>query len=207
MGYDVFLRHGETELNFQNRCAPEKRVVNGQVETPLTTHGRKQARNAGFDILSRSYLDIRHVLCSDLGRTVETADIVLRVLHLNLPIIKLPALRERFAGLFEGKLEVEIYTKHPEYRDDPRFNRYRVDFAQRAPGGENYTDVTERSRRALQEHQIDCDRLIVSHLNTIRCMVGDLLGLPQQQILQLPIPNAMPIILRRDGGRCELVDG
>ena len=57
--------------------------------------------------------------------------------------------------------------------------------------------------------QEDGDLLVVSHYNTIRCIIGRAIGLTPQQIVQISIPNAVPIVLRcrKSGEPFELVEG
>ena len=50
------------------------------------------------------------------------------------------------------------------------------------------------------------DLLVVSHYNTIRCLLGRALELPEQVVLSLRVPNAVPIFLRH-GSRFELIEG
>ena len=53
------------------------------------------------------------------------------------------------------------------------------------------------------------DLLIVSHYNTIRCIIGKALQLVPQQVVKISIPNAVPIVLRKPAanGRYELLHG
>lgn len=66
-----YMRHGQTEYNVRG-------IWQGQVDSPLSTTGIRQAR-AAQAYLSRSGIikKIDHVYCSNLGRTKQTADIAL----------------------------------------------------------------------------------------------------------------------------------
>ena len=67
-----FLRHGQTKWNFEGR-------FQGQMDSPLTALGRRQAADQG-QLLRAVITDWRavDVWVSPLGRTRETAKIALR---------------------------------------------------------------------------------------------------------------------------------
>jgi broad specificity phosphatase PhoE len=111
-------------------------------------------------------------------------------------------------GQFEGRSAEDVYSKHPEYRDSADLRYFPNHFVQAAPGGESLTDVTNRVRPVLQHLDERCsgDVLVVSHYTTIRCMLGWALGLPNETVQQLRVPNATPIVLKRSDG-FHLVDG
>jgi probable phosphoglycerate mutase len=195
MSHLIFVRHGESELNVANRHG---RVFCGQTDTPLTDFGRRQASEVGDMLAARNDLRIERAVSSALSRCRDTLGLILR--RLPYGVERLPdssALNERSLGDFEGQSAEEIYREFPQYRDDPRFNRFQYNFTQKAPGGENLREVTARAWRAVREFEAACsgDILIVSHYTTIRCIVGKALGLPEQAILELRVPNAVPVIL------------
>ena len=88
------IRHGKTIFNTMSR-------VQGWTDTPLTAEGRQVAEDLGRGLAD---LKFQSVYTSDLGRTVETAQLVLKqsntsdALHIN----KVPALRETNYGKFDG---------------------------------------------------------------------------------------------------------
>ena len=62
----IFIRHGETEWNLQNR-------TQGHLNSPLTERGITQAREAAEKLKDYKF-DI--VVSSHLGRAYETAKII-----------------------------------------------------------------------------------------------------------------------------------
>jgi broad specificity phosphatase PhoE len=66
MKHLYFCRHGESQLNVEKRWA-------GSSETPLTTEGRQQAKQAGQNAKA---LGIEYILCSPLSRAQDTAKII-----------------------------------------------------------------------------------------------------------------------------------
>ena len=89
-----FMRHGETYLNKYNR-------MQGWADTPLTPRGRRDVARSGAGLAN---LKFDAVYCSDLRRTFETAQIILRENeHKDTPPVKaMPEFREIFFGSFEG---------------------------------------------------------------------------------------------------------
>lgn len=45
----------------------------------------------------------------------------------------------------EGCQADAVYAQYPPYRDDPNLNQFDRHFVQKAPGGENLREVTERA--------------------------------------------------------------
>ena len=93
------IRHGETDWNASRR-------IQGQLDIPLNENGRNQA-------LSLSTLcgnNFNSIYSSDLSRAHETA----KMLANNIDVIKLPSLRERHHGLFQGLTANEAAQLYPE---------------------------------------------------------------------------------------------
>jgi len=90
----TIVRHAETE---ENRL----RVVQGQLDTKLSDAGRKQAEVVAA-ALAAPEVPFSHAFSSDLSRSVETAEAILRY-HPHLRLEKQEILRERSCGSAEGK--------------------------------------------------------------------------------------------------------
>ncbi|MDX1944855.1 MAG: histidine phosphatase family protein [Pirellulaceae bacterium] len=206
MNHLVLLRHGESVINAINR---RQRVYCGQFETPLTERGREQAREAGKLLAARTELRFAAVVCSCHQRSQETA--ALAIAQLPYEVATLPpqgALNERSLGEFEGRAETELITEFPRYWQDPAFSQFHNHLEQHAPRGENLLQVCDRAWPAIQRllAEVPGDLLVVSHFNTIRCIVARALALPDEAILDLRIQNAQPIVFRR-GAKLQLLDG
>jgi broad specificity phosphatase PhoE len=208
MKHLVMVRHGESQLNVVNK---EKRVYCGQIDTELTAFGRVQAADAGRKLKDLGYLQVRRAVASPLQRASETLSLMLA--EYGESVARLPHhpdLMERSHGEFEGLTDDEAFAKHPLYRYHPDFAEFMTTYDRCAPGGETLATVSARAwptiERLMQE---DGDLLVVSHYNTIRCIIGRAIGLTPQQIVQISIPNAVPIVLRSriSGGPFELVEG
>jgi len=191
----ILLRHGQSEINAIQERQP---VFCGQLETPLTELGRRQAREAGKLLADPWRFQISHAVSSALGRATETLDLILPAF--SSPPQKLPAstaFNERSLGIFEGHTEEDVFRRFPQYRDDPRFRSFRADLIQKAPDGENLQDVRHRAATSLHALLpiITSDLLLVAHCQTIRCLISAMTGRELLQTLNLQIPNAQPMIL------------
>lgn len=94
MKHLYFCRHGESEANVAG-------IWSGTLETPLTASGKAQAEQAGA--YARS-LHIDHIVCSTLGRTHDTAEIIAAEIGYPLDKIEHNSLfLERHLGQLEGR--------------------------------------------------------------------------------------------------------
>src|SRR5437762_12807356 len=101
----IAVRHGETEWNVQRREM-------GQLESSLTQRGIQQAEAIGRRLSGISF----HALySSDLGRAVQTAEIIAAVCQKDVRLDS--GLRERHMGILQGLTWEEIRTKFPKERE------------------------------------------------------------------------------------------
>ena len=103
----MLLRHGETEWNAEGRWQ-------GQLNSPLSDLGRRQAFDAGRLVGS---VDV--IVSSDLGRAQETAQIIADSVGIG-PIQTDPGLRERAAGEWEGMTRTAIRAQYDGWLDGER---------------------------------------------------------------------------------------
>lgn len=90
----ILLRHGETIEN-------TKHILQGLMPGNLTDNGKKQADEIGEKLKAyKGHID--SIICSDIKRCVDTADIVNH--HLNLNITYSHLLRERDWGSATGMI-------------------------------------------------------------------------------------------------------
>lgn len=102
-----FLRHGQTKWNFEGR-------FQGQMDSPLTALGRRQAADQG-QLLRAVIADWRavDVWVSPLGRTRKTAKIALRDVPAAPKIV--PELAKISVGGWEGVRRGEIEKLEPRF--------------------------------------------------------------------------------------------
>lgn len=114
------------------------------------------------------------ILASDLRRASATATELAAVT--GLPVTHDAALRETYAGEWQGLTHEEIIEKYGE-----QYAAWKRGEPVRRGGGELETEVADRAAPVVLEH---ADRLpdggtlvVVSHGGTIRTTIGRLLGL------------------------------
>ncbi|AXI77532.1 histidine phosphatase family protein [Peterkaempfera bronchialis] len=160
----VFWRHGQTSWNLEGR-------FQGSTDIPLTETGRAQARRAARQLAA---LQPDAIIASDLGRATETAAELAAVT--GLPVTRHQALRETYAGVWQGLTNTEIQQK---YGDD--YAAWRRGEPVRRGGGELETEVADRAvpviLEAVERLPGDGTLVVVSHGGAIRTSLGRLLGL------------------------------
>ncbi|MBI5797426.1 histidine phosphatase family protein [Candidatus Woesearchaeota archaeon] len=87
----IIVRHAQTDAN-------KNGIVQGHSESHLTPLGKKQAKKIA-ERLKEHHID--YAYSSDLTRAIETAEEILKYHH--IPLEKTKELREKHAGIFEGK--------------------------------------------------------------------------------------------------------
>ena len=165
-----FLRHGQTEWNFEGR-------FQGQMDSPLTALGRRQAADQG-QLLREVIANWRavDVWVSPLGRTRETAEIALRDVPAAPTIV--PELAEISVGGWEGLRRGEIERLEPRLANPIQSERFEVYFS--SPGGESYAVFSARIRSVLEALQRPT--VIVAHGIVGRVLRGLWLGLERGQL-------------------------
>ena len=129
----ALIRHSVTEWNAVNR-------IQGHFDSPLTDHGRKLAASWIETIKPESF---DAVITSDLGRAIETAEIITE--GLNLPTLRLKDLREQDWGKWSGLTLEELNKKFPGMLDEEISKGW--DFC--PPNGENRRVTSARGIDAL----------------------------------------------------------
>lgn len=82
----------------------------GVTDIPLNEQGRKDAQ-ALAEQLEKEH--IQGVICSDLSRTVQTAQIIAD--HFKVPLYKTEIFRERDQGEYDGLMLPEIYKENEAF--------------------------------------------------------------------------------------------
>lgn len=130
------IRHGQTEWNALHR-------YQGHTDIELNQAGRIQARQVAHYLHQNE--EIEAVYCSDLARSLATAQIIAQ--EIKLPVTPDRRLREIHFGKWEGLTFREVYDQFRQEFDTWFSNT--ADF--RAPGGESFEDLLNRSLQAVEE--------------------------------------------------------
>ncbi|MFD0268176.1 histidine phosphatase family protein [Streptomyces sp. NPDC127106] len=157
-------RHGQTSWNLERR-------FQGSTDIPLTETGVAQARRAARLLAS---LKPDAIVASDLQRASATAAELAAVTGLS--VAHTAALRETYAGEWQGLTHDEILEKHGE-----QYTAWKRGEPVRRGGGELETEVADRAAPVVLEHAGRLPQggtlVVVSHGGTIRTTIGRLLGL------------------------------
>ena len=173
-----FIRHGQTDWNAERR-------LQGQRDIPLNETGRTQAarngRRLGQVISDPARFEF---VASPLSRTRETMEIVRRELGLEINGFRMdPALKEINYGDWEGFTMDELQDSDP----DAVMTRAADKWNSNVYGGESYAMLAERARGWFQS--VERDSIIVSHGAFSRCLRGHILGLGQDETVDLDVPQ------------------
>lgn len=182
----ILVRHGESEFNIINNNPSLGRLYTGQYATPLTEKGKMQAKSLKSKQL---FENLDSIYSSNLSRAIETAYLVTEADK----IIQDTRLSERSLGIFEGKYEHEL-VDYKEFIDTTNFSH---SFTDKAPNGENYTEVLKRVTKFFSEFDFEQNKsAIFSHYCCMRVIIMLLTNLTQEETLQLKIKNCQPIVLK-----------
>jgi broad specificity phosphatase PhoE len=150
----------------------ETGVATGWLDGQLSEKGRAQAAELGE---RRRDDGLTAVFTSDLGRSVETAEVAFE--GSELPVHHDWRLRECNYGELNGAPAADIEAERAQRIDVP------------FPGGESYRQVVERTRSFLNElfPEREGERiLLIAHSANRWALQHLLLGLPLEEVVQAP---------------------
>ncbi len=157
----IFVRHSESRANIG-------KVVQGQMDSPLTNKGIYQSKLLGKRLEN---IKIDHAYSSDLSRAVDTSRGILHY-HPNVPLELHPDLREQNKGSWEGRSCADR-NKRVEDSGIP----YR-DFDH--DGAEDLHMVWKRSVNFYEiirsKHTDDQTILVVTHGGVLACLLSYIEG-------------------------------
>lgn len=204
----ILVRHGESEANFENYWT-------GWLDVNLTEKGHDQAKNAGRKIKEAGLL-IDVAFESVLKRSIKTAKMILQETDSSfVPEFKTWRLNERHYGALVGKNK-DIIAEHfgadqvkkwrrgfdevpPLLKENHFDRRYNNLDPRLIPTGESLHMTSQRVIPLWQDqiapNLLDGKTVLVcGHGNSLRALVQFLEGIPTDQVDQIDIPNATPMI-------------
>ena len=140
-------------------------MIQGQQDSPLSEIGQKMATDWGRRLASFSW---QRIVCSDLGRTRETTELINQTL--KLPIHTDKQLREQDWGEWSGISLAEVKKTHKKLLQ----SMIRSGWSFQPPGGESRKQVLKRSLAAMNNAHISWPGqsiLIVCHEGVINCLI------------------------------------
>lgn len=221
----ILMRHAESDANVayhQVDRANEQRLyypIGGYDErVKLSEQGKHQADAAGRDLrkILRADRPLDEVLVSELQRTDETAQHVMREIGFRSPVIVEPRLNKRCQGKFWNMTYLGVESLH---RDE--YEKYLADLEQGGldyapPGGdghqdgESYNQLFARVDAFLAEQSGRTDPFLslwVGHLSSVLAVQRKIECIPVSQVVQFndkeAVDNASMIVYGRMLGSCS----
>jgi len=188
----IFIRHGETDWNRQQR-------FQGQIDVPLNPLGHEQARRLA-KALAGEQVDV--MVSSDLLRTRETAAPLERTLARQA--LLLPGLREQSFGVLEGLDLSGITARHPQLWS--QWLRHDADYV--LPEGESTSRFHARvlvAVRALALEHAGKTLAVVTHGGVLDMLWRTVHGTSLHGARVCDIPNTGINRLRWRGGTLDIV--
>lgn len=184
----ILLRHGQSIWNLENRFT-------GWIDVDLTEQGIQEATEAGEKIKAAGiHLDV--AFTSALKRAQDTLTYCLEAEgQTDLPTYKDQALNERHYGDLQGLDKAETARQF----GDAQVKLWRRSFDIQPPNGESLKDTAARTLPYYYAEIVPCLKegknvLISAHGNSLRAIVMKLDSLSETEILELNIPNGVPIV-------------
>ncbi|MBG3013433.1 2,3-diphosphoglycerate-dependent phosphoglycerate mutase [Proteus faecis] len=213
----VLVRHGESVWNKENRFT-------GWTDVELSEKGRNEAQEAGKLLKAEGFV-FDYAYTSVLKRAIHTLwNILDQVDQQWLPVEKSWKLNERHYGALQGLNKAETAEKY----GDEQVKQWRRGFAitppeltkddERFPGKDpRYASLTEAELPLTESLALTIDRvtpyweevikprvasgekvIIAAHGNSLRALVKYLDNMSEDEILELNIPTAVPLVYEFD---------
>lgn len=213
----VFIRHGQSEWNLENRFT-------GWTDVELSENGLIEARKAGR-ILKENNFSFDVAYSSVLKRSIRTLWIVLHEMDLMyIPVHKCWKFNERHYGALQGLNKEETAKKYGDEQvhiwrrsintsppalteDDPRYagkeEKYKELKKEKIPLTENLEDTKRRVLEQWEEVIVpklkeNKNIIISAHGNTLRALVWHLDNLDSDGVVNLNIPTGTPLVYELD---------
>ena len=213
----VLLRHGESTWNKENRFT-------GWTDVDLTEKGIEEAVKAG-NLLKEKGFQFEKAYTSFLKRAVKTLNVVLDRMDLDwIPVEKTWRLNEKHYGNLQGLNKSETATKYGEEQvliwrrsydiappalqeNDPRNPRLDIRYmgiqSDHLPLTESLKDTVERILPYWKEVIVPTlqhfdQLLVVAHGNSLRGIIKYLKNIPDNEIVKLNLPTAVPYVFEFD---------
>jgi 2,3-bisphosphoglycerate-dependent phosphoglycerate mutase len=213
----VFMRHGESTWNLENRFT-------GWTDVDLTAKGAIEAKNAG-KVLKEAGFRFDLAYTSVLKRAIRTLWLAMDEMDMMwLPVINDWRLNERHYGALQGLDKGETAAKYGDAQvlvwrrsydtpppsleaSDPRTSfddpRYASLPKSAIPLTECLKDTVDRVMPAWDDEIAPAIRagrqiLISAHGNSLRALIKMLDGISDEDIVGLNIPNGQPLVYELD---------
>jgi 2,3-bisphosphoglycerate-dependent phosphoglycerate mutase len=213
----VLVRHGESVWNKENKFT-------GWTDVDLSKEGSAEALNAGAELKKAGFtFDLAYT--SVLKRAIKTLWNVLDAMNLTwIPVIKDWRLNERHYGALQGLNKAETAKKYGENqvkiwrrsydtppmaldKDDDRYPgkdaKYTGLSKNELPLTECLKDTVTRvvpywEKEIVPQIKAGKKIIVAAHGNSLRALVKYLCNISDNDIINLNIPTAMPLVYELD---------
>lgn len=196
----ILIRHGESQWNLENRFT-------GWVDVELSPKGIQEAEAAGKKIAPYK---IDKAYTSVLKRAINTLDLAMKCAgKTGVPVTRDKALNERHYGALQGLNKAETAKKYGDEQVHIWRRSYDIpppaDKTDMNPEGitESLKDTAARTLPYFREYVMKDLKdgknvIIAAHGNSLRSIVMELDKMTKEQVLELNIPTATPIVYEFD---------
>lgn len=209
----VLLRHGESQWNLENKFT-------GWVDVDVSAKGADEAANAG-KLMKEAGMTLDMAFTSRQKRAIKTCNLALENMdHLWIPVEKTWKLNERMYGALQGLDKAETQKKYGEDQvtewrrsfaippppiedDSPYHPKLEAKYAdvKKIPLTESLALTIDRVLpywRSMIAPQLKKGKkiMIAAHGNSLRALVKYLDNIPEEQIVGLNIPTAVPLVYK-----------
>ena len=197
----VLLRHGQSQLNLENRFT-------GWKDVPLTDEGIREAQNAG-NLIKKNNIIFDKIYSSVLQRANKTAEIAMKeagMLELfdkdKLIYTRSESLNERDYGDLVGLNKSETAQKFGK----DQVHIWRRSFDTPPPNGESLKDVVARVTpyfiKEIEPLILDNKNiLIAAHGNSLRAILIKVGKYKPEEISSIELPTGSPLCLLYKNGK------
>lgn len=213
----VLLRHGESLWNQENKFT-------GWTDVDLTEKGVEEAVKAGKLLKEKGFV-FEKAYTSYLKRAIKTLNYVLDNMDLDwIPVEKHWRLNEKHYGALQGLNKSETAAKYgddqvliwrrsydipapalsPEDPRNPRFDpRYKEVSPAMLPVTESLKDTVDRilpywKKEIFPSLEVCNQILVAAHGNSLRGIIKYLKDIPDEKIVSLNLPTAIPYVFDFD---------
>jgi len=211
----ILLRHGESQWNLENRFT-------GWVDVDVSDKGAEEASNAG-KLLREANVTVDMAFTSLQKRAIKTLALALEEMdQLWVPVAKTWRLNERMYGDLQGMNKAET----TELYGEEQVTQWRRSFAVPPPVikednpyhpklDPKYADIPKKDLPLAESLKLTIDRvlpfwrsaiapalkrgkkvIIAAHGNSLRALVKYLDDIPEDKIIGLNIPTAVPLVYK-----------
>ena len=210
MAYLVLIRHGQSEWN-------KKNLFTGWTNISLSDQGKEEAKQAGLDLKARNIV-FEHAFSSALKRAIQTMEIVLHNMNLQIPFIKAWQLNEKHYGWLQGQNKKELIDKFGK----EQIHKWRRSFKiappplessqnlepkelyktlKTAPKTESLQDTQNRVLPFWEENIYPFilnqkSVLVTAHGNSLRSLIKKLEHISDENISSVEVKTGRPIIYK-----------